>query len=231
MPGNWSITVRADGEELTAAKYNQDHQDVVDNFTPSGLDDYSASTAQSELKSDPGETGSEALATSLAEELTQLRFIIAEMKGASSWRTTSLSRTIQGDAQIVSSDASSWTAAGTSVIVWKLRLPDGWVSTSDLTFRTLRRAGVSSGTARMTTQIVRKRDNTAPSQLASQDIDFIPGDTNSHILDLTVSGATLAAGDWVNVVITRLGDDAADTMSGAVSYDGHVFFYIGVASR
>lgn len=81
MAGNYSHTTRSDGLTLTAAIYNADHQNHIDNMTPAGVDDYSSNATAMQSTTDPGEASSESLATSLAGELERLRFIIKELKG------------------------------------------------------------------------------------------------------------------------------------------------------
>ena len=85
MPGLWTITTRTDGEVLTANKYNSDRQEVVDNFVPSQMDDYSSTVGQMQSTVDPGEIGTESQATSLAGELERLRFLLAEITGKTHW--------------------------------------------------------------------------------------------------------------------------------------------------
>ena len=80
MPGLYSITTRVAGETLTAAKYNADHQNHVDNQTPQQTDDYSSNATQMQTGTDPGEVGTESLPTSLAGELERIRFTIEEFK-------------------------------------------------------------------------------------------------------------------------------------------------------
>ena len=80
-----TITSRSDGEILTAAKYNTDRQAIADGLTPSVIDDYSTNLTQMQTLSSPGSVGAETLATSLATELTQLRWAIAEHKGTTHW--------------------------------------------------------------------------------------------------------------------------------------------------
>ena len=82
MPGLYSITTRVAGETLTAAKYNADHQNHVDNQTPQQTDDYSSNAAQMQTGTDPGEVGTESLPTSLSGELERIRFTIEEFKSA-----------------------------------------------------------------------------------------------------------------------------------------------------
>lgn len=88
MPGLYSITTRATGLVLTANIYNSDHQNHVDNQTPQMTDDYSSNTTQMQAVSDPGEVGTESLATSLAGELERLRFAVNDAKGTTQWYET-----------------------------------------------------------------------------------------------------------------------------------------------
>lgn len=88
MAGNYSHTTRSDGTVLTANIYNTDHQNHIDNATPAGLDDYSATVSQMRSTADPGESGSESQATSLAGEVERLRFIIKEITGKTYWYET-----------------------------------------------------------------------------------------------------------------------------------------------
>lgn len=88
MPGNYSHTNRSDGLTLTASVYNADHQNHINNATPAGGDDYSANVSQMQTTTDPGEVGSESLASSLAGELERIRFALKEMKGTVQWYET-----------------------------------------------------------------------------------------------------------------------------------------------
>ena len=85
MAALYSHTTRASGLILTANIYNADHQNHIDNGVPAQLDDYSASVAQMQSAANPGESGSESQATSLAGELERLRFIVAEHGDKTYW--------------------------------------------------------------------------------------------------------------------------------------------------
>lgn len=85
MAGLYSITTRADGTTLTAAIYNSDHQNHVDNHVPGQMDDISSTVGAMQSTSDPGEVGSESQAISLEGELKQLRHLIAEITGNTYW--------------------------------------------------------------------------------------------------------------------------------------------------
>ena len=231
MPGNYTITSRADGLVLTAAIYNADHQNHVDNQTPAGTDDYSVNLTQMLLTTDPGETGSESLASSLAGEIERLRFSIAEIKGVL-WHVTNTLRNTITALSSGTDDSAVWLATGSTSWRFRLRIPDGWSAASNLTFKFLRHVNGVSGTAKMNWQFIRNRDGAAPSTITGVTaIDFTPVDTNSHLVSLTLTGATLAAGDIIVVVIDRNGDDAGDTETNQVFLDGHWVEYTGIAGR
>lgn len=88
MPGLYSHTTRATGTILTATIYNGDHQNHINNAIPQQHDDYSQTALQMRSKTDPGEVGTESLATSTAGEIERLRFAIGEIKGTSEWYET-----------------------------------------------------------------------------------------------------------------------------------------------
>jgi hypothetical protein len=88
MAGNYTHTTRADGIILTAAIYNADHQNHVDNFTPTGLDDYSVDVAQMRTQTDPGASGSESMATSIAGEIARIRYVLARLIDKTYWYDT-----------------------------------------------------------------------------------------------------------------------------------------------
>lgn len=88
MAGGYSHTTRTDGTTLTAAIYNADHTNHITNHTPQKMDDYSANAAEMQTQTDPGEDGSESLATALSGELERLRYVIAEMKDKTYWYET-----------------------------------------------------------------------------------------------------------------------------------------------
>lgn len=85
MAALYSHTTRSDGLVLTATIYNSDHQNHIDNGVPLQQDDYSLNAAQMKLTVDPGEVGTESLATTQAGEFERLRFAILEMKGTTEW--------------------------------------------------------------------------------------------------------------------------------------------------
>lgn len=86
MPGNFSklVTVTT-GQLITAAERNNEFDNVITNFTPAGLDDASANVSAMQARTDPGEVGTESLATSAEGEIQRLRNIIKEITGEAQW--------------------------------------------------------------------------------------------------------------------------------------------------
>jgi hypothetical protein len=86
MPGNYSRyqTVSA-GDTITAANYNGEFDTIRTNFTPAGLDDASSTLVNFQATFDPGESGTENIPTSLADELQAVRHLIKEITGKTYW--------------------------------------------------------------------------------------------------------------------------------------------------
>lgn len=83
--GLYSHTTRGVGTVLTAAIYNADHVNHITNHNPLQMGGYSDSVAEMQNAVNPGSLGSESLATSMAEELARLRFVIARITGETHW--------------------------------------------------------------------------------------------------------------------------------------------------
>lgn len=103
-------------------------------------------------------------------------------------------------------------------------VPSDYAS-GDITIKMLRR-GAASGTAVMKYNAYRFRDATAFSQWATDvGVNFTPGDTNSHLLSITLAAANFTIGDGIRVDMQRTGNDASDTMTASVDCDGAWFEY------
>lgn len=76
------ITTWSSGQTLTASALNAEFNNILNNFTPSGVDDYSATTTEMRAVSDPYPGSAESQATSLAGELERIRYQILEIKKA-----------------------------------------------------------------------------------------------------------------------------------------------------
>lgn len=69
-------------EDVVYSDLNAEFDNVLAAMVPTLMDDYSASVSQMQTTADPGEDGTESLATSLAGEIARLRFAIQEIKGS-----------------------------------------------------------------------------------------------------------------------------------------------------
>ncbi len=77
---NWTS-----GETLTASDLNSEFNNILNNLDPSGIDDESANDAAAQATSDPYPGSSLSKATSLQEEIQQLRYLIAQITGETYW--------------------------------------------------------------------------------------------------------------------------------------------------
>lgn len=106
-------------EKLTAADLNAEINNILNNLSAAGVDDYSSNVAEMQIQTDPGEVGTESLAQSTAQELARLRYAIAELKGTVYWYTspvTTLSalNTAFGNGGLPSSRLTSGETTGNS---------------------------------------------------------------------------------------------------------------------
>jgi hypothetical protein len=73
------------GDTLTATDLNAIETNILNNFTPAGMDDQSSDVTAMRVTVDPYPANSESLATSLQGELERLRYVIAQITGRTYW--------------------------------------------------------------------------------------------------------------------------------------------------
>lgn len=73
------------GETLTASDLNSSVSTILTNFTPAGMDDYSANVTEMRTTTDPYPAAAASLATSLQGELERIRYVIAQITGETYW--------------------------------------------------------------------------------------------------------------------------------------------------
>lgn len=73
------------GETLTHTDLNTEFDNILNNFTPAGMDDYSSSQAVMQTTVDPYPSGTESYATSLQGELERLRYVVKLNNGGTQW--------------------------------------------------------------------------------------------------------------------------------------------------
>lgn len=91
MPATFNRIKNWIAETLNYADLNAEIDNILTNFTPTGVDDYSTNAAQMKLQTSPGGVGTESLAQSLAGEIERLRYMLAQIKGTTYWYSTSSS--------------------------------------------------------------------------------------------------------------------------------------------
>lgn len=72
-------------EDVTYSDLNAEFDNIINNLTAANVDDYSANVSQMQSMTDPGEVGTESLATSVAGEIQRLRKLISEITGEDEW--------------------------------------------------------------------------------------------------------------------------------------------------
>lgn len=132
MPGLYLHTNLSSGAVLTAALYNAAHQNHINNAVPLQHDDYSVDVTQMRTEADPGEVGTESLATSTAGEFERLRFAIREIKGTAYWY------------QSPQQSLTSLIPSGTLMLFQQTTAPTGWTKQTTHNNKALR---IVSGTA------------------------------------------------------------------------------------
>lgn len=98
-------------EVLTAADLNAEFDNILDHQIPTGIDDYSTDVANAQEVVDPGGVGTESLATTLAGEITRLRYAIKRIAGGAQWYSASASSLGTGGIATATLADSAVTAA------------------------------------------------------------------------------------------------------------------------
>jgi len=75
-------------EVLTASDLNSEFNNLLNNTIPASIEDYSADVSTMQTTADPGGVGTESLATTLAGELTRIRYKIKQIMNGAQWYST-----------------------------------------------------------------------------------------------------------------------------------------------
>lgn len=76
----YNVTFYPTYTTLSDVNYASHRQEIADAMIPANIDDYSADVTQMRLTIDPGDVGSESLASDLAGEIARLRYTIKNIK-------------------------------------------------------------------------------------------------------------------------------------------------------
>jgi hypothetical protein len=72
-------------EVLTASDLNAEFNNLLNNTIPASIEDYSSTVSEMQTTADPGGLGTESQATTLAGELTRIRFALKRLAGTAQW--------------------------------------------------------------------------------------------------------------------------------------------------
>lgn len=72
-------------EDVTYSDLNAEFDNALTAMQPLLIDDYSTNSTQMQVTADPGEVGTESLATTLAGELARIRHMLKEITGENQW--------------------------------------------------------------------------------------------------------------------------------------------------
>jgi len=72
-------------EDVVYSDLNAEFDNIIDHLAPLYIDDYSTNSTQMQVTTDPGEVGTESLATTLAGEIARIRHMIRELSGEDEW--------------------------------------------------------------------------------------------------------------------------------------------------
>lgn len=78
-------------EDVSAADINAEFDNILTNLSPLLMSGYSTNVAQMQVTTDPGEVGTESLATTLAGEIARLRYMINAITGEDEWYESPIS--------------------------------------------------------------------------------------------------------------------------------------------
>lgn len=87
MPATFNIPTQLviPGQLIASALWNGEFKNIFDNLTPGGIDDYSQTSTQMQIQTDPFPGSVISLPTGLNGELERLRFIVSGMIGENFW--------------------------------------------------------------------------------------------------------------------------------------------------
>ncbi len=198
-------------EVLTNTDLNAEIDNILNNLGPAGVGAYSDNAAMMRITTDPGEVGSESLATSLAGEIERLRFTIKEMKGsdAAQWYSSA------------STSLSDLLAATGGAIVTN-RIVSGAKSTNSNASRFLIPGGTSASItldANPTNLVYYINGNqcTATADTTFSSMNVAPSTNNTCIIsDSTLAGqesSKWAGEDGTRIGITTIGTEISSLIN------------------
>jgi hypothetical protein len=193
------------GDTILASDVNAEFDNILAYFMPQYMDDYSATVGQMQTVTDPGESGTESLATSLSGELERLRFTIAEIKGTTYWYQTASSSISQltsvfGPQLLANRISSGRMSANSSQPLFLI--PDGTANTVKL-----------AGAVTNFVYSIASTQYTISSNVTVTSLTLAPSSTNTCLVD----DAALSGQAYSKNVGENGTSITVDTMGGSIS--------------
>lgn len=190
------------GDLLLASDYNNEHQNHINNNIPASIDDTSNTLTDMRTQVDPAPSDSPAAATTLAGEIQQIRYKIAQILGKTYWYNILPSASVtNADLTMLGTYAASHTHQGPSGST-----PNGPTLNGGLAIAagTITADRLVSGTITTT-------------QIAASTI------TGSNIADGTITGAKIASATITNGQIANNTVGVTQITAGAAVKSVHTY--------
>jgi hypothetical protein len=200
--------------------------------TPGQIAGFS-SLADMRLTLDPGEVGTEVIASDLNAILQELKFVLKERGRVNQWYESYTNCTVsclQWIGDLPATIPNLYPPTGTTTQAYSFPIPDGWRGQTNMTWVFFRKSTSGVGTSIMSYTMNRERSGQAAANIVSNTaINFVPGSGNVQQASATIPGAGLLAGDVVSISLQRLGDDPSDTDAGNIIVMSTYVVYTGLA--
>lgn len=131
-------------EVLTASDLNGEFDNIIDNMSPTGIEDASGNVSDMQAVTNPGGVGTESLATDLLGEIKRLRYKVKQIIGSAQWYSTPLT-SLQASGVVTTSIADG--------AVTTVKIADGNVTNSKLAAVNSIVSGAGTGTTSSTSYV------------------------------------------------------------------------------
>lgn len=217
-------------EILTASDLNAEFDNIVNNSDIGSLTGYSANVTEMQTTADPGGVGTESLASSAAEEITRLRYMIKWITGAAQWYVHTGRNLGTGALSVQTDDLA--TNSVTTVKITDLNVTTGKIADLGVTSGKLAANAVIAGkladgavdtTARIADGVVTQAKRaTATSSVSSSSGSY--STTSTSAVDVTNLSVTITASG--RPVLLMLMASSTDAYIGMIPNDPSDLYYL-----
>jgi hypothetical protein len=233
----FSITTRAVGETLTAAKYNSDRNEIVAGIAPDTIPSTESDVSHANVTTDPGEAGSESLAGNMTGVIDRIKFVLGEIKGVA-WRTTNTTKMLQlhpyPGTGVINPIGGLLPDDVDADIYFMATIPLDYVAATNMSLNMVISA-TATGTATFQLTVTRIRAGVGGASIYNnQAFSIVVGASSTGVAmtPITISGTNFLASDSIFIRVKRFASsDAGDTLEGNVFLGSSWITYTGIAGR